>query len=690
MRETPKIVQASPRYRKEIDGLRAIAVVSVILYHAQFTFFGNDWVEGGFIGVDIFFVISGYLISRLILTELEIFGTCNLKRFYERRARRILPVLIVVIAASLPIAWQRLLPEALIEYAWSALTSLLLISNFFFYFNTTAYGADSSLLKPLLHTWSLGVEEQFYIVFPVLVLLLHRYGRKYFFKVLGAIGVASLLFAQISTTQFSELNFYLPFSRFWEFLVGTVLALREVYCAPVEDSKAKRSLPVFGLFFIVFSICFFDTPTHHPSLYTLFPVFGAALIVGFSSSDDFVGRLLAIKPLVWIGLISYSAYLWHYPVFAFARLGTTSLENNQKILLVFGIIFLSTMTYFLIEKPFRRGVNNWQFWTATSASVVLIVTFSGYVISSAGAPTFERLGFNVALLETAKRPSQYFHEDGSNTCKVEIDQIAGVNWCLLGQKAESNYEIAVIGDSHSLSSTETIHNILMTNGASGLYFGTDGCPPLLDFYSIRRRPHPSLQAELCQNHIQAAVTLAKNRMINSIVLIARWDYYVDGSDTGNWQSVTGKDFVTLNKEKARIEYGNAIERTFSAFSSEGVNLLVLLQVPHQQVNPKRIFEDLIAKKNATHRHEHLEKNNMAFISAHDHQQRQQTANDPWLKLLTEAHGTSHFTLIDPTTVFCDGTVCPIHDGGTSFYYDDNHASTKGFDRLRKTLEAAIF
>ena len=162
-------------YRAEIDGLRAIAVISVILYHAQIVIFGRDWFEGGFIGVDIFFVISGYLITRIILTEFEETKTFSFTKFYERRARRILPMMFLVIAVCIPFAWQKLLPMDLVDFAKSALSAIGFGSNFFFYYSTTEYGADSALLKPLLHTWSLGVEEQFYIVVPIIILLIWKF-----------------------------------------------------------------------------------------------------------------------------------------------------------------------------------------------------------------------------------------------------------------------------------------------------------------------------------------------------------------------------------------------------------------------------------------------------------------------------------------------------------------------------------
>ena len=268
-------------YRAEIDGLRAIAVVSVILYHAQMVLFGKDWFEGGFIGVDIFFVISGYLITRIILSELESKGSFSFLNFYERRARRILPMLFVVIFVSVPYAWQKLLPSDFVEYAESILASLFFGSNFFFYFSTTEYGADSALLKPFLHTWSLGVEEQFYLVFPILAIVAFKYFRKHFLTILVGLSLLSLQFAELMEVRNSDLNFYLPFSRFWELAVGSMLAYRELNYKPSNENFASKSLPMLGLYLIVYSILFFDAKTPHPSFHTLIPIIGVALIIGF-------------------------------------------------------------------------------------------------------------------------------------------------------------------------------------------------------------------------------------------------------------------------------------------------------------------------------------------------------------------------------------------------------------------------
>jgi|GEM_PF-1471940 len=216
----------SMKYRPEIDGLRAIAVLSVIIYHAEFTFLGIDWATGGYIGVDIFFVISGYLITKLILLELEASNSFSFLNFYERRARRILPMLLTIIVISIPFAWDWMLPSQFVEFCKSVVSSILFSSNFFFYFAQTEYGADSSLMKPFLHTWSLGIEEQFYIVFPIFLILFRRFFKRQMLVFLLALFLLSLGFAEIGSSRNVEHNFYLPLSRFWELLAGAILA----YC----------------------------------------------------------------------------------------------------------------------------------------------------------------------------------------------------------------------------------------------------------------------------------------------------------------------------------------------------------------------------------------------------------------------------------------------------------------------------
>ena len=225
-------------YRPEIDGLRAIAVVAVILYHAQITILGYQPFKGGFIGVDIFFVISGYLITSIILKELVTTGSFSFKNFYERRIRRILPVLLFVMLASLPFAWMYILPNNLLEFSKSILYSLGFSSNFYFHYSGQQYGAESGLLKPFLHTWSLSVEEQYYILFPIILLVIFKYFRKYLLSTL-VIGLSiSLILAHTTSRNFSSISFYFLHTRMWELLAGSILAYFEITNG--HRSKNKR------------------------------------------------------------------------------------------------------------------------------------------------------------------------------------------------------------------------------------------------------------------------------------------------------------------------------------------------------------------------------------------------------------------------------------------------------------------
>ena len=231
------------KYRPEIDGLRAIAVVAVILYHAQITIIGHQPFKGGFIGVDIFFVISGYLITSIILKELVTTGAFSFKHFYERRIRRILPALLFVMLVSLPVAWICLYPDSLIDFSKSILYSLSFSSNFYFHYTGQIYGAESGLLKPFLHTWSLSVEEQFYVLFPLVFLVIFKYFRKYLIHILIFGFLISLVLADWGSKNHPSFNFYTLPTRGWELIAGSILAYFEI-------SKGQRNnKKILNLFF---------------------------------------------------------------------------------------------------------------------------------------------------------------------------------------------------------------------------------------------------------------------------------------------------------------------------------------------------------------------------------------------------------------------------------------------------------
>src|SRR5210317_1977747 len=288
-------------YRPEIDGLRAIAVGAVILYHTQITILGHQPFKGGFIGVDIFFVISGYLITSIILKELVTTGSFSFKHFYERRIRRILPALLFVMLVSLPFAWMYLLPSSFIDFSKSILYSLGFSSNFYFHYSGQQYGAESGLVKPFLHTWSLSVEEQFYILFPLVLLVTFKYLRKYLIHILVLGFFISLGFADWASRNHPSFNFYILPSRGWELLAGSILAYFEITNGKRSENKTHNLiLPTIGLILIGHSILFFNDEMFHPSFYTLSPIIGVCLIIWFSNKNELITKILSTKLFVGI------------------------------------------------------------------------------------------------------------------------------------------------------------------------------------------------------------------------------------------------------------------------------------------------------------------------------------------------------------------------------------------------------
>jgi len=350
------------KYRPEIDGLRAIAILPVIFYHAGLQIF-----SGGYVGVDIFFVISGYLISSIILSEIET-GKFSLINFYQRRARRILPALFCVILISTPFAWFILLPADLELFGNSAFSALTFWSNYIFYFEID-YFETSSKLKPLLHTWSLSIEEQFYIIYPILLIFFFKFGKKTFIIFLIISAIISLTLAQwagnlkftypyfekefLFFNQSSLTNFFLPIGRIWELIIGILIAF--YIKKNGQPNRFNEILTLFGLILIFYSVFTFTPETNYPSFHTLLPTIGTGLLILFMNSKTFIHKIFSQKLLVFIGLISYSAYLYHFPIFTFIEY-SNYLENSLllKIILILITFFISFVSWKYIEKPFRN------------------------------------------------------------------------------------------------------------------------------------------------------------------------------------------------------------------------------------------------------------------------------------------------------------------------------------------------
>ena len=371
-------------YRPETDALRAIAVGSIILYHAQITIFGHQPFKGGFIGVDIFLVISGYLITSIILKELVKTGSFSFKNFYQRRVRRILPVLLFVMLASLPFAWVFLLPTDLLDFSKSILYSLGFSSNFYFHYSGLEYGGAGLEGNPFLHTWSLSVEEQYYVLFPVVLLITFKFFKKFLIHTLILGFIISLGLADWSSRNFPSASFYFLHTRIWEILAGSILAYFEI----MKGSRNRipslnKILPFVGLVLIGHSILFFNDKIFHPSFYTLSPIIGVCLIIWFSQKDELITKILSTKLFVGIGLISYSLYLWHYPIFVFVmKFNLANFNIITKFIIGISIILLSICTFYFIEKPFRtRKIKFKKIFLVLFLKLLLITSFCSYALN---------------------------------------------------------------------------------------------------------------------------------------------------------------------------------------------------------------------------------------------------------------------------------------------------------------------
>ena len=342
-------------YRPEIDSLsKAISVVAVIIYHAKIYFFGHLFFPGGYYGVDIFFVISGYLITSKIFYDLKN-KSFSFNSFYIKRARRILPALFFTILISFFLSWFALMPTQFLDFAKSSLFAVSFISNYFFYISGLEYGAVSGLLKPILHTWSLGIEEQFYIIFPLFFFIIYKYLKKFLLTILFSIFVLSFILAIRLSDIVPTLNFFLLPSRIWELLLGSLIFFIKSKNKLKVSKNVSNSFTFIALITIFFSFTFIYDSHPTPNLKTLLPLLATSLIIFFYKQEGFLNRFFVNKFAVGIGLISYSLYLLHYPIFAFVRSLTLASGIFEFFIVAIIIFIFSILSYFFIEKPFRNS-----------------------------------------------------------------------------------------------------------------------------------------------------------------------------------------------------------------------------------------------------------------------------------------------------------------------------------------------
>lgn len=673
-------------YRPEIDGLRAIAVVSVVLYHLQINILNKFNVSGGFFGVDIFFVISGYLITRIIILNKD------KKNFYlnflNKRIKRLVPLIVFIFIIFIPVAYVFLLPLDLLDFSRSVLSALGLFSNIYFYLTQVEYGLDN-LSKPMLHLWSLSIEKQYYIIFPLILLMLNR--SKQIHKLFLVIILLNLLLMQfLGNLNFSKpfieanfdleaktvfFNFFFISSRIWEFFLGSVAFF-------LENKKIIRKkingllIPYFGLCIIFFSIFYFNDRVFHPSFINLMPVLGAFLIILFlKKSNKFF--ILSSFPMVFIGKISYSIYLWHYPLICFSSYLEIDFTTNTYVFIYLStLLIISIFSYFFIEKKFRyEDINNKKFYSYLSLVIFMIIASLTHIIKTKGAKYRVPEIFSKAVEDTTSLYNHRIYETSNSTNKVIL-----------------------VGDSHMKSLKFNLRKNLEKKNVNYAQSIFDGCQLIRN---TQRVDKITLTPKLnCNIQIQEERIKFIKKHPNAIVIIGgRLPLILTEERFNNQEGgYEGKmnDFIQNKKKsldtiKKRNEYiYNEYKNTILELANHNRRVIVLYPIPEVGWNlPRKLRKHLGLDLS------NIDKNKIEKLI----NEKPITTNYS----LFESRTRSSFELLDgithkniiriyPHKVFCNVGIkgrCITHDSEDIYYYDNNHLSIKGSEKVNKMIMKEI-
>ena len=641
-------------YRPEIDGLRAIAVLPVLFFHANLPFF-----TGGFVGVDVFFVISGYLITSIILTELNA-QNFSLISFYERRIRRVFPALYLVVLTSIPFAWWFLLPKDMQNFAESVVSIPLFLSNFLFE-SQSGYFDPGVETKPLIHTWSLAVEEQYYLLFPALMIFFQRYSTTRQVVILTMLCMLSLLLAEWGVANApSDAYFLLP-ARMWELLAGAIAAF---YLTQKGAPFANEPLSVLGMLLIFVGVFAFDSDTPFPGLSAALPVFGTVLVIMFCSTGLIVHSLLSNRVLVGIGLISYSLYVWHQPVLAFAKYQYFDEMSIPISLALLGLSFaLSLLSWRYVERPFRNRARLSRRFVFTSAFLfsVLLVSLGLFGTLKKG----DLYRFSPEVMQISTPP-------GGILCPFDDD-----GKCVLGDKQERP-SVLIIGDSHVSVLQQNLDRSLKGLGVSAVVFTSSWCPPFLDVF----RSDDSTRD--CATTMSKAFDRALgDDTIKSVILHAEWANYAQGT---RWKTRDTRYFfdeltsnTSIDENKRVFERG--VTRTVEALSDAGKRVIIVKSVPEYDV----LLPNYLAR--SFERHGKLVLGD-AGITTVEYSQRNEEVEQAFQKLPKD----SGLAFVETFDVFCPEGQCKAFDAKNNVLYNDaNHLSLYGarmlVDRIIGVLDA---
>jgi len=650
----------SLKYRSEIDGLRAIAVAVVVLYHAKFGF------TGGYVGVDVFFVISGFLITSLIRKDLAA-GQFTLTGFWERRVRRILPALAMNVALVLAAGLYFLLPDDLEQLAESSAAVSLLISNFYFWADVD-YFAGPAELKPLLHTWSLAVEEQFYLGFPLLLLICSRFRQTATVLLLSMIALGSFGLNVWGSHANPSATFFLLPTRIWELLLGALLVFLP---RPKSSPTIRRLLSWIGLLGIVFASIWYDDTTRFPGVAGLLPCLGAAVIIyAESNQPTSVGKLLSKRPLVTIGRFSYSLYLWHWPILALMRYEISeNLSQAHRMLAVGLSLIAGYVSWRFVETPFRQR--------STDANAG-----RKRVLATALGTSMLLLGSSLFIMRADGLPSRFSDEvlrvaEGNELPQPapvrQFEQMHGGEVVTLGalNRQGQPADFLLWGDSHALVISPLIDDLANEYTFIGHAAAKITATPLLGTW------RPSSDRSSIEWN-QAMLDLVKARQVKNVFLVSRWAVNIEGRPNGNMETLIVDDESTgTSSEESKSALRRGLKKTLAELSRAGATVWIMKQIPLQKENPVRVLSRAAALPAGRA---------PKGVSLDDHRIRQANAN----AVLDEFAG-DNVHILDPADFCFDSSGHSLIGGqGKSYYMDIDHLSPYGAGVLLRKMFEPVF
>ncbi|OBZ93297.1 hypothetical protein ADU59_22900 [Pararhizobium polonicum] len=648
-------------YRPEIDGLRAIAVLSVMIYHANLGFLG-----GGFVGVDVFFVLSGFLISSIILEE-GAQGTFSLLSFYKRRVLRIFPALLAMLVVCLVGGWLWFPPVDYRRLAGATMAAIGSYSNIYFY-READYFAPDAITQPLLHTWSLGVEEQFYIVAPFLLLAVLRFPRA---RLTGFLLLffASLAFSSVSLFHNPPLSFYMLPSRAFELMTGAALALGLV--PPLKNSRLAEVESLTGLALILISAAVYTDATDFPGLAAFVPCLGTALVIHANTAGrTMTGHVLSTAPFVFFGKISYSLYLWHWPFLAFAifRYGA-AIGPVERIALLAAATLVSVLSYALLEQPARRRGARLPATHVIALGVAAILAcllVTKIIRHGDGLPG--RLPPAATDFVAANPVRVNLANICVNTTQALPDNAERMD-CTIG-KPNTPETFLLMGDSHSEALAGGLAAIASANGMAGHLLTRGGCPPLLD---LERLSVPFFND--CVERFSRMATLLGPNAITTVILHARWAVYDTGHPTANEPQEHLNSLGDGDPGTNRKVFQAMLKQTVETIRATGRRVVIIAPVPEAGFNvPLEMTKALMRGED-----------DRFPIERPIFDARQKDV----LSFLASLGAIDGVKVLYPHTLLCDEKQCRTSTGGKALYIDDDHLSPAGIALIEPLLRDAI-